>query len=117
MAKDDYLNVFFYKNPSGNEPVRDWLQILSREEKKIIGEDIKTVQFGWPLRMPLIRKLDVGLWEIRSYLDHKIARVLFTVSGKTMILLHGFIKKSQKTPNADMAIAKKRLMDVKGQEI
>lgn len=113
MVKEFRLKAVFYKTRSGNEPVRVWLQSLSRDEKKIIGEDIKTIQFGWPLGMPLIRKLETDLWEVRSHLEKKIARVLFTVIDDTMVLLHGFIKKSQKTPREDIELAKKRLSDVR----
>jgi len=113
MPEDIRLRVLFYKSHSGNEPVREWLQSLTREEKKIIGEDIKTVQFGWPLGMPLIRKLDSGLWEVRSHLGNRIARVLFTTINENMVLLHGFIKKSQKTPKEEIQLAKKRASDVR----
>lgn len=82
-------------------------------KKKIIGEDIKTVQFGWPLGMPLVRKIDAGLWEVRSELDNRIARVLFTVQGNVMLLLHGFIKKSQKMPASELHLAKQRLSKVR----
>ena len=82
---------------------------MPREERRIIGEDLKTVQFGWPLGMPLVRKLDKGLWEVRSRLPDRIARVMFTNGGGRMVLLHGFIKKSQKTPQADLELAKTRL--------
>ena len=109
MSIDFRLQVIFYKTGSGNEPVREWLKGLPRDDRKIIGEDIKTVQFGWPLGMPLVRKLDVGLWEVRSRLDNRIARVLFTVEENVMVLLHGFIKKSEKTPANDLNLAKKRL--------
>lgn len=102
------LRVVFYRTETGNEPVREWLRALSREEKKIIGEDIKTVQFGWPLGMPLVRKLDTGLWEVRSTLHDRIARVLFTVQNNLIILLHSFIKKSQKTSKQDLQLAKTR---------
>ena len=108
------LKVVFYKSPSGNEPVRDWLKSLSSEDKKIIGEDIKTVQFGWPLGMPLVRKLETGLWEIRVILRGRIVRVLITVEGNTMVLLHGFIKKSQKTPLEDLNLAMERLARLRG---
>ncbi len=100
----------------GNEPVREWLKNLPREEKKSIGEDIKTVQFGWPLGMPLIRKLDSDLWEVRSHVTNRIARVIFTIITDRMILLHGFIKKSQKTSKDDMKLAKKRATDVRSQQ-
>lgn len=109
MKDEIRLRVVFYKTETGKEPVRDWLKSLLREEKKIIGQDIKTIQFGWPLGMPLARKLDKDLWEARSHLPHRIARVIFTVRGEVMVLLHGFIKKSQKTPASDLALAKKRL--------
>jgi phage-related protein len=108
------LKVVFYKSPSGNEPVRDWLKALSIEDKKMIGEDIKTVQFGWPLGMPLVRKLETGLWEIRVNLRGRIARVLVTVEGNMMVLLHGFIKKSQKTPLYDLELARERLAKLRG---
>ena len=90
------LKVVFYRSETGNEPVRDWLKNLHRDDKRQIGEDIKTAQLGWPLGMPLIRKIDKDLWEVRTRLATGIARVLFTVDGEHMILLHGFIKKSQK---------------------
>ena len=102
------LNVRFFCTDAGNEPVREWLTDLSREHRRMIGTDIKTVQLGWPIGMPVVRKLDTGLWEVRIDLGDTIARVLFTVVGSDMILLHGFIKKSQKTPASDMATAKQR---------
>lgn len=90
-------------------------QIFGADEKRILGEDIKTAQFGWPLGMPLIRKLEPGLWEVRSNLTSGIARVLFTVEENTMILLHGFIKKSQKTPLDDLQLARDRLKQIRGE--
>lgn len=101
----------------GNEPVREWLKNLTREEKKIISEDIKTVQFGWPLGMPLIRKLESNLWEVRSNLKNRIARVLFTIIDGTMVLVHGFIKKSQKTSQDDINLAKKRISEIRSQQL
>ena len=103
------LSVAFFRTASSNEPVREWLRALPREERRIIGEDLKTVQFGWPLGMPLVRKLDKGLWEVRSRLPDRIARVIFTSGEGRMVLLHGFIKKSQKTPQEDLQLAKTRL--------
>jgi phage-related protein len=103
------LRVLFFKTESGNEPVREWLRSLLPEERKIIGEDIKTAQFGWPLGLPLIRKLDRDLWEVRSTLPGRIARTIFTVSSDVMVLLHGFVKKSQQIPETDLKLAKRRL--------
>lgn len=106
---DVRLRVVFYQNESGTEPVREWLRTLTRDDRKNIGRDIKTVQFGWPLGMPLVRKLDRELWEVRCRLDNRIARVIFTVLQDIIVLLHGFIKKSQKTPTTDLEVARKRL--------
>jgi phage-related protein len=86
---------------------------LEQVDRKSIGEDIKTVQFGWPLGMPLVRKLETNLWEVRSNLKDRIARVVLTVHDNTMILLHGFIKKAQKTPVTDLNMARKRLAELK----
>lgn len=91
-------------------PVRDWLIGLSQNAKKIIGEDIKTVEFGWPIGMPVSRPLGGGLYEVRSDLEDKtISRVIFTIYKSNMVLLHGFIKKDQKTPKSDLDTAKRRL--------
>lgn len=106
------LSVVFYRSAAGNEPVREWLLSLGRRDRKTVGFDIKTAQYGWPLGMPLIRKLEQGLWEVRSNLQGGIARVLFTVESDVMILLHGFVKKSQKTPTTDLKIARQRLADL-----
>ena len=113
--EDLLLKVFFFHTRRGSEPVREWLKSLSPLEKRIIGEDVKTVQFGWPLGMPLVRKLEPGLWEIRSTLPAGIARVIFTVKDNAMILLHGFIKKSQKTPMDDLQLARARLGQLRGE--
>jgi len=115
MSTGVRLRVVFFKTESGREPVREWIKSLPRAEQKIIGSDILAVQYGWPIGMPLVRKLDEDLWEVRSTLDNRIVRVLFTVEGSLMILLHGFIKKSQKTPKEDLALARKRLRQLRGQ--
>jgi phage-related protein len=103
------LSVVFFKTGSGSEPVREWLKSLSVEHKKAIGEDIKTVQYGWPLGMPLVEKIAPSLWETRSRVPDGIARTLFTVDANLMILLHGFIKKTQKIPLKELNTARTRL--------
>lgn len=110
--KAPVLGVAFYRTEAGNEPVREWLKDLRRDDRKIIGQDIKTAQYGWPLGMPLIKKLEPGLWEVRSHIGHGIARVLFTVAGGLMVLLHGFIKKSQGIPPVDLRTARQRLANL-----
>ena len=108
-SRQPILDVVFFRTEAGNEPVREWLQGLAREDRRTVGEDIKTAQFGWPIGMPLIRKLASELWEVRSRISNGISRVMFTVDGQTMVLLHGFQKKSQRTPPADLMTAKRRL--------
>jgi len=93
---------------TGREPVREWLKALPPKERHMIGEDLKTLQFRWPLGMPLVRSLGGGLWEVRSRLPNRIARILFYVSETQLVLLHGFIKKTQKLPKEDRALALKR---------
>ncbi len=110
---DAILEVKFFANSLGTEPVRDWLKSLTALDRKTIGEDIKTVQLGWPLGMPLVRHLGDGLWEVRNRLDNRIARVLFVLSGSKMVLLHGFIKKQQTTPKPDIDLAKERMKELK----
>jgi phage-related protein len=107
------LNARFFRTDAGGEPLRDWLKSLPVIDRKTIGEDIKTVQFGWPLGMPLVDHLENGIWEVRSKLGTRIARVLFALDGDTMVLLHGFIKKEQKTPRPELDLAKDRLKQLK----
>ncbi len=104
--------VRFFRTDSGNEPVRKWLKGLAPEDRKEIGADLQTLEFGWPVGMPLCRSLSSyrGLWEVRSNLTGgRIARVLFCVKKEELILLHGFIKKTRKTPEQAIAIAVKRM--------
>jgi len=104
------LEVVFYKNTIGNQPVKQWLKALPKGVRKIIGEDIKTVQYRWPLGMPAVRPLGKGLHEVRSHLpDKRIARVFFTIHEGYMVLLHGFIKKTEKTPQRDIDSARERM--------
>jgi len=102
----------FCATAAGNEPVREWLLGLSRDDRRPVGFDIKTARYGWPPGMSLIRKLEPDLWEVRSHVNDGIARTLFTVTGDKMVLLHGIVKKSQKTPAADLKTAKQRLTDL-----
>jgi phage-related protein len=111
---DKIIQVVFYRSTKGNMPVKDWLLELSREDRKIIGEDLKTVELGWPLGMPLVKKLEKGIWEVRVRLKNRSARVLFTIFNKQMVLLHGFIKKSRKTPQEDLELALNRLRNLEG---
>jgi phage-related protein len=108
MAEGKRLKAVFYRTPSGAEPVRDWLRTLSQGDRRQIGEDIKTCEFGWPIGMPICRALGKGLWEVRTTLKDRIARVLFVPDRDRMVLLHGFIKKSQATPQADLELARSR---------
>jgi len=114
VINEPRFKVAFYRSQSGKEPVRDWLKDLSLEDKKIIGADIKTVQFRWPSGMPLVRKLEPDLWEVRSNTTAGIARILFTIQLEYIILLHSFIKKSARTPLDDLSVARNRLAQIRG---
>jgi phage-related protein len=106
--------VVFYRTHAGVEVVRDWLRKLPPADRNVIGQDLMRVQFRWPVGMPLCRPLGGGLWELRSDLtSNRIARVLFCFTEGQLIALHGFIKKTQKTPDAELALARKRMNEFK----
>lgn len=103
------LELSFFRSEQQVEPVREWLKELTKEEKRIIGTDLKTIQFGWPLGMPLVKNVGNSIWEARSNLPRgKISRIFFVIYNDTIVLLHGFIKKSQKIPQKELDLAKKR---------
>jgi phage-related protein len=105
--------VVFYQLPSGREPVREWLRNLNAEDRKIIGEDIKYIEFGWPVGMPLCRAVGGGVWEVRSQITQgRTSRVLFCIDQGKMVLLHAFVKKTQKTPDLDRDLALKRKREI-----
>jgi phage-related protein len=107
------LLAAFYRSPNGAEPVRDWLKELPYADRRTLGYDIGLVEFGWPIGMPLCRPLGAGLWEVRSSLTgNRIARVIFCAVHGRMVLLHGFIKKTQKTPQPDLELARKRQKEI-----
>ena len=104
------LPAKFYATASGREPVREWLRDLAPMARRAIGLDVMRVEYGWPVGMPLCRSLGRGLWEVRSNLpDGRIARVIFCEQAGAMVLLHGFIKKTQKTPPQEIEMAWKRM--------
>lgn len=102
------LRIRFFKTEAGNEPVRDWLRELPAAEKKTIGADILVVQWKWPVGKPLVDSLGKGLWEVRSSLEDRIARVFFIVVDQEIILLHGIIKKARKAPKSALDLARGR---------
>jgi phage-related protein len=107
------LPARFYRTIGGAEPVRDWLRGLDSSDRRIVGADIKEIEFDWPVGMPVCRSLGHGLWEVRSHISRRrIARVIFCIARGEMILLHGFIKKSQKTPQLDLELAIRRKKEV-----
>ena len=113
MANLKKLPASFYATPNGNEPVREWLLELNEDDRRTVGFDIATAELGWPVGMPLCRSLGNGLWEIRSNISSgRIARVRFTPTQGRMVLLHGFIKKTQKTPKPDLDLAQKRRKEI-----
>jgi phage-related protein len=105
------LNAVFYRNRSGTEPVRDWLKGLPKQDRKAIGEDIAYVQFKWPIGKPRVDHLRGSIWEVRTSLGNRIARTLFAVAQGQMVLLHGFIKKTQRTPSEAIDLAQQRFKE------
>jgi phage-related protein len=113
MVSIKRIYAAFYESPSGRLPVREWLLSLDKADRQVIGEDIATVEFGWPIGMPVCRPLGQQLWEVRSSLSgNRIARVIFSIAGSRMLLLHGFVKKTAKTPPADLVLARRRLKEI-----
>jgi phage-related protein len=108
MKTERPLNAVFYRTDAGNEPARDWLKSLPKEERHTIGEDLLTVQYAWPVGKPLVEHLGDGIWELRSRLPNRIARTLFMVAQSEIIVLHGFIKKTRKTPIQELELARRR---------
>ena len=103
----------FYRSSSGREPVREWLKALPIADRRAVGLNLMRVQFRWPVGMPLCRALGDGLWEVRSTLPSKrIARVIFCFAEEVLVALHAFIKKTQKTPSAELAIARERMKEI-----
>ena len=104
------IQAAFFRTTAGNEPVREWLRGLTRADRKEIGDDIRRVEFRWPVGMPISRPLGHGVHEVRSHLPSgRIARVIFFVTSlERMILLHAFIKTTQQTPKGDIDLARKR---------
>lgn len=111
------IPVVFYRTAAGAEVVRDWLKGLPKADRDIIGQDLMRVQFRWPVGMPLCRSLGQGLWEVRSDLtNNRIARVLFFFTGERIVAVHGFVKKTQKTPVDDLMLASKRKREFEREE-
>lgn len=107
------ISAYFFASASGREPVREWLLSLDRADRRVIGEDVATAEFGWPVGMPVCRSLGSGLFEIRSNLaGNRIARVIFCIKDGQMVLLNGFVKKTQKTPKTELELARRRMTEL-----
>lgn len=100
--------VFFQQEASGDEPVRSWLKHLPAAERQAIGEDIQAVQFGWPMGLPLCDHIEGNIWEVRTKLENRIARLFFACDETRMVLLHGVIKKRPKADRDDIDLAQDR---------
>lgn len=104
-------SVLFYRTAAGNEIIKDWLRSFAKPDRAILGEDLKTVQIGFPMGLPLCRSLGQGLWEVRSSLTgNREARMIFYHDSEVaaLVVLHGFLKKSQKTPKGEIDTALRR---------
>ena len=107
------IPVRFYRTEAGRAPVLDWLRSLDKDDRHAIGLDLMRVQFGWPIGRPLVGSLKDGLWEVRSSLpSRRIARLILCFHDQMLVVLHGFIKKTQKMPADDLALAKRRMKEI-----
>lgn len=113
MPSTRKIPAIFYRSASGDEPVREWLKALDKTDRQAIGEDIAYVQYKWPIGKPRVDHLRGSIWEVRSKIGNRIARVLFAVEQSEMILLHAFIKKTQATNPNDIELATQRLKEWK----
>ncbi len=113
MEENDKIPLVFYRTSSGGDPVRDWLKGLNPDDRNAVGMDLMRAQWRWPIGMPLCRPMGDGLWEVRTELpSRRIARVLFCVHAGRLVALHGFIKKTQKTPDEELKKARKRQKEI-----
>jgi phage-related protein len=113
MTEQEKMPLMFYRTASGSEPVREWLKDLAALDRKAVGQDLMRAQWRWPVGMPLCRPMGKGLWEMRTELSsHRIARVLMCVYEGQLVALHAFIKKTQKTPPADLEKARVRQKEI-----
>ena len=104
--------VLFYRTASGRPVIKEWLRSFDKSDRAVLGEDLKTLQIGFPMGLPLCRSLGSGLWEVRSSLaGNREARMIFfhDAKAKVLVVVHGFIKKSQKTPKPDLDLALRRM--------
>src|SRR5260221_12976319 len=99
------LRAVFFATGAGREPVREWLTGLGASERKLIGTDIAYVQFKWPLGKPRVDHLRGPMWEMRTRLRNRIARGLFVDAGDELILLHAFVRQTQKTPHDEIDLS------------
>lgn len=113
LDRSKKIGARFYVSANGSMPVREWILGLDPDDRRVIGKDIQKVEFGWPIGMPYCRPLGRGMWEVRSHISSKrIARTIFGIVAGDMVLLHAFVKKTQKTPPQDIELAFKRMKEL-----
>lgn len=107
------IALVFFRTEAGTEPVRDWLKDLPQRDRWAVGQDLERVQYRWPVGMPLARPLGGGLWEVRTTLaSNRVARVIFCFHEDVLVALNGFIKKTRKTPQGELELARDRMKEL-----
>lgn len=107
------VRAIIYRSAQGSEPVREFLRGLSREDRRVVGNDIATIEYGWPVGKPTCAPLGAGLWEVRSSLTgNRMSACCSPCIKATWFCCTDFIKKTQKAPPAEVAVARKRLKEV-----
>jgi phage-related protein len=113
VGKDQLKRIpaIFYRTEAGSEPVRSWLKAMDPQDRRLVGEDIKTVEFGWPVGKPTCRPMGDGLCEVRTRLPgNRMVRIFFYIDRRQrMVLLHGIVKKTRATPDADLDLARRNM--------
>jgi phage-related protein len=111
-----YMRLRERSRSKNSDRLFEWLRGLPSKDRALVGQDLMRVQFRWPVGMPLCRPLGDGLWEVRSNLSsNRIARVLFCFTAGQLVALHGFVKKTQKAPEDELKLARKRMREFKGE--
>lgn len=112
MSHDDW-QIAFYLDERGNSPVEDFLDALDEKTQVRFAWSIEQLrQRNLQAKAPLVKPLDGKLWEIREESRGNIYRVLyFFFTGRQIVLVHGFQKKTQKTPRREIEIAQQRTDD------
>lgn len=114
------FKIIYYKDDKGDNPIQEFLVNLGRSNRILVAktrQGIEKLRNRAYHKEPLSKHLEPGLWELRIRAGVDILRIIYTFDkGKIIILLHGFVKKDQKTPVSELEVARRRLKEIKAKE-